>query len=167
MEMALVGHFGIRQNILVPNVSWGLKGLDHEVDLLLIRPGSGNAEEIEIKISASDLKRDETKNHGLGHVRSKLIRKLWFAVPLELAEHPSIPEDAGILVVVKDCRSQSKVIALRAPKLIQGSRPLTSDEIQAVLRLSNMRVWSLKAKNRLLSTRLKVSALLKAKAELA
>lgn len=49
IEIAIARYFGIRQNAIVPNVSWGL-GFPYECDLLILRD-SGFAIEIEIKIS--------------------------------------------------------------------------------------------------------------------
>ena len=48
MEVALMKHFGIRQNIIVPNVSWSF--LNYEADLVVLTK-SNYATEIEIKIS--------------------------------------------------------------------------------------------------------------------
>ena len=89
MEVILAQHFGIRETIVVPNVSWGL--INHEADLLVLKP-SGWAEEVEIKISRSDLRRDLKKNRGRGHMSSDLIWKLWFAVPAEMAT--AAPDEA-------------------------------------------------------------------------
>ena len=147
-EIAVAEHFGIRQNVIVPNISWGLRGLNHECDLLLLRD-SGFAEEIEIKVSASDIRRDLTKGGGRGHARSPLIRKLWFAVPLALAESDSIPEYAGVLALVWDTRKRGYVcVAVRAPAVNSAARKLSDAEKLQVLRLSNLRVWSLKQKLR-------------------
>jgi hypothetical protein len=61
VEEAVARMFGIRQNIIVPNISWGM-GL-HECDLLIIRK-SGYAVEVEIKVSRWDLRKDLKKTHG-------------------------------------------------------------------------------------------------------
>lgn len=146
MELAISDYFGVRQNVVVPNVSWGLPGLNHEADLLVLRD-SGWAEEIEIKVSASDIVKDKSKHNGMGHVSSCLIHKLWFAVPMHLSSHIDIPDRAGILGVVYDMiRGKDVVVCVRGPKITPGSRKLKQVEILKVLRLSNMRVWSLKRK---------------------
>ena len=52
MEVAIAAYFGFRQNIIVPNISWGF--MNHEADMFIVRK-SGYAIEIEIKRSKSDL----------------------------------------------------------------------------------------------------------------
>ena len=144
LELLIADHFGTRTNIIVPNVSWGL--INHEADLLVLRPSKW-AEEVELKISKADLKRDQEKNGGAGHRVSKLIHKLWFAVPEELADMPEIPAHAGIIKAVFDpARHYWRTVTVRAPMLIKGTRKLTDDEIYQLMRLGMFRVWSLKQK---------------------
>lgn len=59
MEVAIAEMFGIRTHIIVPNISWGLRGM-HEMDLAIIFR-SGYLKEIEIKRSIQDLKADFKK----------------------------------------------------------------------------------------------------------
>jgi len=144
LELLVAGHFGTRQNIIVPNVSWGL--LNHEADLLVCRPSLW-AEEVELKISKADLRRDRAKDRGRGHKVSKLIRKLWFAVPEELAGMEEIPDWAGIIKAVYDPRrGHWYTQTVRAPKAIKGARKLTLDELHQLMRLGVLRVWTLKHK---------------------
>ena len=96
MEVALANYFNVRQNIIVPNVSWGL-GI-HECDLLIVR-ASGYLIEVEIKISKADLIKDSKKEHK--HI-DKRIKELYFALPDYLENCIEyIPERAGILLVSK------------------------------------------------------------------
>ena len=81
VEIGVADKFNYRQNVIVPNVSWGI-GLRYEADLVVLRP-SGYAVEVEIKVNASDIKADLKKRH---QHDSKLFRELWFAVPEELAD---------------------------------------------------------------------------------
>lgn len=101
MEVALINAFNPRQNIIVPNVSWGIhderyRSL-HECDLLVLS-GSSYATEIEIKVSKADLLKDMEKRHG--HVHN-MIRRFYYAVPDDLIEvaEASIPERAGLIAV--------------------------------------------------------------------
>ena len=135
--MAVARMFGWRTNIIAPNISWGLRGLGHEADLLVISK-SGWCREIEIKVSGSDISADLHKNHG--H-RSQLVRQLYFAVPDKLAEHPDLPSTAG-LIVVKD--RQAKIV--RPAAVNKSAIRLSDDQITKVLHLAAMRVWSLKEK---------------------
>lgn len=143
MEVILAQHFGIRETIVVPNVSWGL--INHEADLLVLKP-SGWAEEVEIKISRSDLRRDLKKNRGRGHMSSDLIWKLWFAVPAEMATMPEIPAHAGILSVQYSKWGTWIVDVVRAPKINKRARKLTDGDTRRLMRLGMFRIWTLKEK---------------------
>lgn len=143
IEIALVNLFDMRRNMIVPNVSYGL-GI-HEVDLLVVTP-AGYASEIEIKISISDLRADLLKPH---QHKSKKIKYLYFALPLELKEKaiPIIPEHAGIIFVEPYGDSYYASI-FRPAKLNKGHRVLTSDELIHLGQLATMRIWTLKRKLR-------------------
>ena len=100
IEIAIIKASHIRQNLVVPNVSWGMvneNGVLHECDIIVLTP-SGYATEIEIKISKSDLLKDAKKRHNHKHI---FIRRLYFAVPESLKEIAlkAIPERAGLYVV--------------------------------------------------------------------
>ena len=60
VEVAIMQHFDVRRNVIVPNVSWGIFrpgiGQLHEIDLLVLS-GSNYATEVEIKVTKADLKR--------------------------------------------------------------------------------------------------------------
>lgn len=96
VEIAVMEYLGIRQNLIVPNVSWGIAGL-HECDLLSLST-SNYATEIEIKVSKGDLLKDGEKVHG--HVHDH-ITMLFFAVPEKLKEIAleCIPERSGLFVI--------------------------------------------------------------------
>ena len=69
--------FYYRSHYVVPNVYWGLD-FYHELDLLSISKSGRVGTEIEIKVSKSDLKRDQEKRHG--H-RDSRISQLFFCWP--------------------------------------------------------------------------------------
>lgn len=142
IEIAVARHFGYRQHLIVPNVSWGM-GL-HECDVLILS-SLGYATEVEIKISASDLKKDTRKRHG--HVDSQnRIKKLYFAIPEKLMDYAdAIPERAGILVY-KYFNGRGYVEEIRPARQNMRARPLTDDERYNMARLGAMRIWSLKQK---------------------
>lgn len=98
IEVAVMEYIGIRQNLIVPNVSWGIAGL-HECDLLSLS-ASNYATEIEIKVFKSDLLKDGDKKHGHRHNH---ITYLFFAVPkyLQSIALEVIPDRAGLFVVEK------------------------------------------------------------------
>jgi hypothetical protein len=76
IQALLAEYFGIRNNIIVSNVSWGL--LDYEADLLIMNK-TGYMTEIEIKRSWSDFladfKKDETAH------KSEIVYQFWYCVP--------------------------------------------------------------------------------------
>jgi len=98
IEIAVMGYLGIRTNLIVPNVSWGIAML-HECDLLSLSK-SNYATEIEIKVSKSDLLKDGEKKHG--HIHNH-IAQLFFAVPtyLEKSALKTIPARSGLFVIEK------------------------------------------------------------------
>ena len=100
IEMALARHYGHRENIIVPNVHWGL-GLHYECDLLVVTK-AGNAHEIEIKVSKSDIKAEQKKT-GFPH-RSTRIKKFSFAVPDYLKDCEYLPMDCGLITIDSDLR---------------------------------------------------------------
>lgn len=136
IELALARYFNTRENLIVPNISWGL-GL-HEIDLLVLT-SSAYAYEIEIKTSLSDLKADKNKKHQ--HLSNK-IRRLYFAIPLELKEKAlnNIPERAGLFTIEEN----TKVTLIKPPLINLRARKFNDKEIKKLYELSNMRLWNLK-----------------------
>lgn len=150
MEIAIARHFGIRQNVIVPNVSWAM--LTYEADLLIMS-SSGYLTEIEIKTSKSDLKRDLQKRHQHDDSRVKVV---YFALPEALLRKDGIealvPEKAGIIEVYRKLSEWTGeklgvgVLIKRKPKANHNTKPLTMEERYNLARLGNLRVWDLKEK---------------------
>jgi len=144
IEIAIAHRYGWRRYFIVPNVHWGLN-FWHELDMLVVSP-VGWATEIEIKVSASDLKADKKKIHG--H-RSDRIRQLYFAVPEDLRAKAMelIPERAGLIIVKPDMApyAYGKTEIVKTPKTNSGARKLNEKELQKLGKLAAMRIWSLKA----------------------
>lgn len=144
IEVALAYWLGARQNLMVPNVSWGL--LDYECDLMVLLQ-SGYAAEIEIKITRSDLRRDQEKKH---KHNSNLMRYLYFAVPEKLKmDVGEIPERAGIVIVKPELEAPgysygSNVELVRRPQANAMARKLTDAEKFRLARLGALRIWDLK-----------------------
>ena len=138
IEVAIANHFGIRQNIIVPNVSWGMFG--YELDLCILNCKSMYASEVEIKISKSDLKRDSKKYRP--HERNgNLIRQLWFAMPEKLKGcEEFVPEKAGIVYVSK----LGITWEYRHSEINKIARKWNIEESYKLARLGTMRIWKLK-----------------------
>lgn len=145
IELAVANHFNYRINLIVPNVSWGW-GLQHEADLIILRQ-SGYCDEVEIKVSASDIKADLRKR--FNHWEDRRILRVWFAVPKELASCPDIPDKAGILSVarIRNGTSYYDKVELVRPAVIRDKDTrikITPKERQKLADLAAMRIWDLK-----------------------
>jgi hypothetical protein len=145
MEIAIAKYFGIRQHIIVPNLSWGLSGLRHECDLFVIKR-SGYAIEIEIKRTKADFLADFKKGHN--HIdRKKRISEFYYAFPDDIYEKCAnlVPENAGVFICK---RYDDRVFASvkKSPVKIKEARKLTTEEQLKVASLGTMRIWSLKQK---------------------
>jgi len=130
--------FDFRRWLVVPNVAWGF--FIHECDLLAISE-SGYIHEVEIKVSASDLKRDGKKCHG--H-RDNRVACFWFAVPAELGALTLelAPTRAGVLCI-REIESGHRVVEeIRKAQRNPTAKPMTVEQRLAVARLGTMRYWS-------------------------
>jgi hypothetical protein len=164
MEVTLIKASKPRQNLVVPNVSWGLATKEshglHECDILVLSK-SGWATEIEIKISKSDLLNDFKKGHNHKH---NLIRKLYYAVPEELRviALDKIPDTAGLMTVeyidainykwfdtggrVEIPYKYRRVKTIREAQINKDARKWNGDERYQLARLGTMRILGLKEK---------------------
>ena len=146
MEEAISRLFGVRTNIIVPNISWGLPGM-HECDVFIIKK-SGYAVEVEIKRTKADLLADFKKKHDHSDVR---IREFYYALPEKLLETCTelIPEHAGIIKCYKSqwaTRNDIYASIIRPAKIRKDARKLTMEEQFKVAKLGTMRIWTLKNK---------------------
>lgn len=139
IEIAVARHFNPRLNVIVPNVYWGLVGLRYEADLVVLRP-SGFALEVEIKVTASDIKADTKKRHLHDY---QWFRQLWFAVPETLRDHPDIPAKAGILAV-SEHGLRPWVTMYRNAKTQKEAKAWPLERRLKLMSLGVMRIWTLK-----------------------
>jgi hypothetical protein len=147
IEVALAKHYGVRTNIIVPNISWGLTGM-HECDMFVITK-AGIATEIEIKISRSDLLADFKKGHNHAD-RSGRIAYLYYAMPETMYEKCKdlIPPEAGIYTCHRPDWDGGRIYVRekRKPTRRKNTRKLTTEEQFKIARLGTMRIFSLKEK---------------------
>lgn len=141
MEIALLEHLNVRQNIIVPNVSWGIAELNYECDLVKLSKNNC-ATEIEIKISKSDLYKDKKKRH---NHHSHLFKYFYFAVPekLEQVALEEIPEHAGLFVITKQDKYY-RVREVKKPKLNKHHTKWNNKQRQKLAELGTMRILGLK-----------------------
>lgn len=150
IEFYLATYSGWRQNIVVPNVSWGFFDT-HEADLLVMTP-SGYLTEIEIKRSYQDLLADFEKK--TNHYENK-VEYMYYAVPKSIAEksweaivksfHGSKPKcgmltytDGGFIEIRYTAPSISKIKGKN-----KESNKLYIEEQLKIARLGNIRYWTL------------------------
>lgn len=155
LEKIVVEHFRPRQNLVVPNVSWGFFGHsrnsdNHEADLLVCTD-AGCLWEIELKVSKSDLLADFKKRHS--HFDSRL-KHVWFAMPFDLVATAEQLLDERFGIMYPEWRevetpywvsSGWHIVVHRKPKQLSDYKA-TDKEKQELLRLCALRVWGLKAK---------------------
>lgn len=143
IELAVMSLWGIRQNVIVPNISFG-HGV-HECDLFILTKSDCTIE-VEIKTSMADLKKDVEKPHG--H-RSKKIRQLYFALPDNIIEKgiEHVPERAGI-ISISYLSPRKKFVAkvIREAKVNKDFIKPTEQEKFNITRLGCMRIYGLKSK---------------------
>lgn len=146
IELAVAQVFGVRNNIIVPNVSWGFFAT-HEADLVIINK-AGYMTEVEIKRSWEDFLHDFKKQttHDEGKVSWK-----YFAVPQCLSERvwqylcDNGHMDCGVIQYLEDGNANFVYCPNNMLSHIE-SKKLFLEEKLAIARLGCMRIWSLKNK---------------------
>ena len=131
-------YFGIRQKLIVPNISWGMNGL-HECDILVLSR-AGYATEIEIKISKADLLKDKEKRHGHN---SNDIANFYFCVPEKLKDVAlkNIPYRAGLMIA-----SKNGAWVIKYCQRNKGAKKWDEQDRYQLARLGTMRILGLKKK---------------------
>lgn len=152
MEVAVANLINPRLHVIIPNIYWGIN-LFHECDLLVIDK-VGRFTEIEIKISASDLKRDFKKWHG--HQNS-MIGRLVYAVPAHLRALALeiVPIEFGLIVVdtmvipinSKETYIRFKASWVRRVRFQNGYIAPKPEIVSKVKFLGCLRIWNLKREN--------------------
>jgi len=142
IEIAVVHLFGVRQHIILPNLSWAILN-SREADLVILKP-SGHCTEIEIKQSFSDFKADFKKRHRKPGYSETFFRQLYYAIPNALTEKvmPLLPGHAG-LIIVHDVDNPYAQIKKKAP-VNKEALPRTTEQQFNIMRLACMRLWTAK-----------------------
>jgi hypothetical protein len=152
IELALSGFFDSRKNFMIPNVSNGFRGINYEIDVMVVT-ASLYAYDIEIKVSASDLKRDQDKHKWRYCLQQHYFRKSYFAMPETMSQHQDlVPAHAGIILVSYNERSHWYVAyVVKEPVVDNLAKKVTEAEYAQLGRLAMMRMWDLKRNVRGLS----------------
>lgn len=146
IQVAISDVFGVRDNIIVPNVSWGFFET-HEADMVVINK-SNYLTEVEIKRSWSDFIRDfrKTTTHDEGKVMYK-----FFAIPQSilvkvrsyLVENDKI--DWGIIVYSEEGYAWIEYYPSNHGQS-DSRKKLYIEERLSIARLGCIRIWKLKSK---------------------
>lgn len=146
IELAIAQVFGIRNNIIVPNVSWGFFAT-HEADLVIINK-TGYMTEVEIKRSWQDFLNDFKKH--TTHDEGKVMWK-YFAFPQSLCEKAwqylcdNGHRDWGVIPYTESGGAWVQYYPDNKGHS-DCSKKLFLEEKLAIARLGCMRIWSLKEK---------------------
>ena len=135
---------GVRKNLCVPNVSWGMN-IDYEADLLIITK-SGYCTEYEIKRSYSDFLADMKKDK-CAH-KALWVYKFFYVIPLGIKDKVlKYFEDKGEEPPAIICYSEDKRLSCCGGfPYVKGGRKMFLEEILKVARLGTLRYWNLRNK---------------------
>jgi hypothetical protein len=131
--------FHYSKYVIVPNTN---SFLPWEADILMLTPNCF-LDEIEIKISLSDLRRDKTKHKHKLLENDKciyLLRNFYYALPESIYNRASLddfPEKAGI-IIISDTH-MPRIIKNPTPR--KHARKLTDKEKFKLARLGVIRMW--------------------------
>lgn len=146
IQEAVARLFNYRVYDMLPNASWGFRGL-HECDMLLM-DHDGRLTEVEIKISAADLKADFKKPHRIKP--NKLIGRLVYCMPRALVESHGrlVPKQCGIIEVFHAGEpGWGNKLGIRWVRLVKHRKDapyMGAKDREKFLRLGLMRYWSLR-----------------------
>ena len=144
IQALLADYWGIRNNIIVPNVSWGM--LDYEADLLIMNQ-TGYVMEIEIQRSWSDFLADFKKDE-VAH-KSEIIYQFWYCVPDEIYSKCKeklkevYPDSIGRPNIISYTDSGMLNFHGKAASYCSGKhRKLYLEEQLKLARLGTLRYWN-------------------------
>lgn len=137
---------GIRNDIVVPNVSWGM-GINYEADLIVLNR-QGYATEYEIKRSYSDFVADFAKDED-AH-KAPWVYRFYYVLPLlikdraeEFIRHTGI-ETPAVLFYDENGNFTSN----NGCSYVKGGRKMFLEEQLKLARLGVMRYWNLREKQK-------------------
>lgn len=132
--------FRMRVNtVCATNISWGLFSWG-EADYVVVTKARFLVE-IEIKVSPTDFKRDILKKKWKSGDREKMVRRFYYAVPLEMVDkiREFLPEDAGLITVEQTKSYGYRVKVVKESEVNRNAREMTDKEIYNLARLQCFR----------------------------
>lgn len=148
IEDAIILHLtsGIRSNLIVPNVSWGM-GINYEADLVVVSK-SGYATEYEIKRSYSDFIADFAKDEE-AH-KAPWVYQFFYVLPLSIKDKVEVfIENARIeppAIFFYD--EAGRFVRNKGVSYRKGGRKMFIEEQLKIAKLGVMRYWSLRNKEK-------------------
>jgi hypothetical protein len=140
-ELVVASMFPIPRHMCVANVAWSL--LPYEADLIAVTQ-AGYMIEVEIKISLSDLKREDAKAKWRSRSFGELVSRFYYAMPGELWDKPAaqaaIRPGAGV-IVIREVGNVLRVEMVREAERT-SARALTQREQFDLARVGSYRAWS-------------------------
>lgn len=154
IELGIARYFNFRNNLVVPNVSWGM--LNHEADIIVMSK-SGYLTEVEIKRSWADFLADFRKKHD--H-QDSLVSYYFYAVPSSILDKCRAKLEEvdpfkrwGLLSYSEETFTDGDVDCWVNLQYLPSnstqhnpSKKLTLEQQYQLARLGNMRSWTLKNK---------------------
>lgn len=151
LELLVAEFFGIRKNLIIPNLSWGIK-LNYEADLTIVTRAKC-CYEVELKVSKSDLIAESKKK--INAHKGSIYKRFYYAMPDYIYDEKLITNaDAGVLLAkwipewkhyTFTRKAHWKINEIKKPKNKKTDK-LTDEQYLKLLELQAMRVWSMKRK---------------------
>lgn len=136
---------GVRQNLCVPNVSWGA-GIDYEADLVVVTK-AGYATEYEIKRSWTDFLADFKKKEG-AH-KAPWVYRFAYVVPDSIIDKVLLffQKRGGEVPAVIGYTEDLQIKKYGGFYEVKGGRKMFLEEQLKIARLGTLRYWNLRKKN--------------------
>jgi hypothetical protein len=144
--------FDARRWTAIPNPTWALAGLAYEADLVVIS-SAGWAQEIEVKVSAADLRSDAKKGkhrglHTYGDHLWRHAQRFWYAVPTALIEQARatvVGKPYGVIEVCFDKELHRNIaeVRVKAPRIASATK-CPDEVVRQALRGISLRYWDLR-----------------------
>lgn len=142
---------GIRSNLCVPNVSWGM-GIQYEADLLVVTK-AGYCTEYEIKRSYADFLADMKKDES-AH-KAPWVYRFYYVIPESIKDKvlKYFNNKGGELPGIISYDERGMIDICGGYPYVKGGRRMFLEEQLKVAKLGTMRYWSLRNKTNQTHTR--------------
>lgn len=135
---------GIRSNLCVPNVSWGM-GIQYEADLLVVTK-AGYCTEYEIKRSYADFLADMRKDES-AH-KAPWVYRFYYVIPESIKDKvlKYFNDKGGELPGIISYDERGMIGICGGYPYVKGGRRMFLEEQLKIAKLGTMRYWNLRNK---------------------